>query len=375
MQVNPQNYLAEHNLWDIDNLKAHAEQNNVQVIESKDYPFLVMLHYKNDCVWDNNWSPFARMCRGLILDMHDQRVLAYPYDKFFNMSQVPETSYDVLKDKKEFEISEKLDGSMILVFQDPSTGEYVATTKGSFGSEHGKFATSILPNSIKQTKWVEEYTLMFELISREFRIVIDYKAKGYAEGLYLIGARERKTNRLLTYSEVAELAASLSIPAPKSYSFDSLDQLVEKTKDLPMSEEGFVLRYPDGLMVKVKGAAYLKAHKFISCLSDKNILEAVSEGVEGPFIEICPDEFQADVIEKIAYFKSRKVDLLNQCYKYFAEAPKEEGRKVFALWVQANVTQSLKGCLFQLMDCKMLKDKDLYDIISKTEKPSVKTRI
>jgi len=373
--LDPQQYLTENNLWDLDTLKQHAEQNSVQVIESRDYPFLVMLHYKNDCVWDNNWSTFARMCRGLILDMHDQKILAYPFDKFFNMDQVPETSYDILKDKKEFEVSEKLDGSMILVFQDPSTGEYVATTKGSFESDHGKFATSILPESIKDPKWVEEYTLMFELISREFRIVIDYKAKGYPEGLYLIGARERHTNRLLTYAEVAELAPQLGLQCMKTYQFESLDQLIEKTKDLPMSEEGFVLRYPDGLMIKVKGAAYLKAHRFISCLSDKNILEAVKEGVEEPFIEICPDEFQAEVIAKIAYFKERKLDLLNQCYKYFAEAPKTNGRKEFAIWVNQNVKSSLKGCLFQLFDCKTLKDRDLYDIVSKIEKPSVETRI
>lgn len=370
-------YLKDNNFWNEDNLKAHAEQHNVQVISSKDYPFLVMLHYKNACIFENDWNPFARMCRGIILDMHSKRVLAYPYEKFFNLSQMPETSYDVLKDKKEFEVSEKLDGSMILVFQDPSTGEFVATTKGSFDSPHGKVATTLLqnlPNYQQVIEYAKKGTLMFELISSEFRIVIDYKKKEYPEGLYLIGGRKNCTGELLTYAEVAEIAKELGLPCPKTYQFESLDQLIEKTKDLPMSEEGFVLRYPDGLMVKVKGAAYLKAHRFISQLSDKNILEAMKEGVEEQMLEVAPDEFQREILEKVAYFKSRKVDILNQCYQYFHDAPKED-RKTFALWVNQNAKSYLKGCLFQLFDCKRLSDKALYDIISKVEKPSVETRI
>jgi RNA ligase len=367
-------YLSDHDLWNIDNLKDYAEHNNVRVIESKNYPFLVMLHYKESAVYDNEWPTFAKMCRGIILDMNDRKVLAYPFDKFFNLGQMPETNYEILKDKKEFEVSEKLDGSMIILFQDPSTGEYVATTTGSFESEHGKFATSIIPESVKQLKWVEEYTLMFELISSQFRIVIDYRKKNYPEGLYLIGARSKLSNRLLTYSEVAEIATLLGVGCARTYTFDSLDTLIAQTESMGVLDEGFVIRYPDDLMVKVKGPAYLKAHRFISQLSDKHILEVVAEGVEDPLIEVCPDEFRSEVIEKVAYFKRRKLDLLNDCYKYFSEAPKDT-RKDFALWVQANVKPSLKGCLFQLMDCRPLKDKDLYDIISKMEKPSVETRI
>jgi RNA ligase len=356
-------------------LNQHAEHNSVRVITSERFPNLRMLHYKEDCVFGNTWPTFAKMCRGLIVDMKNQTILAHPFEKFFNLDQQPETAYDILKDKKDFEISEKLDGSMCTLFKNPSDSQYYLTTKGSFDSEHGKFATSIIPESLKQDKWVNDYTLMFELISSQFRIVIDYKKKGYEQGLYLIGARDRRSNRLLTYAQIQVLAKELGVGAPNTYQFDSLDALLAKTKDLPLTEEGFVICYPDGLMVKIKGAAYLRAHKFISHLSDKNILLAVSEGVEDPFIEICPDEFRQEIIEKVAYFKRCKLNLLNQCYKYFAAAPKNNGRKEFALWVIKNVEPHLKGCLFSLMDCKPLRDKELYKIIGEIEKPSVETRI
>jgi len=375
----PQSYFQKHSLFMCDGLylSQHAEHNGVRVITSERFPDLIMLHYREDCVFDNTWPTFAKMCRGLIVDMKNQDVVAWPLEKFFNLDQQPETSYEILKYRKDFEISEKLDGSMLISFINPADGQLYLTTKGSFEAEHSKVGTELARNHPyfhRIFEYAESGTLMFELIDSRFRIVIDYKKKGYELGLYLIGYRTRE-GRLCTYSEVHELAKELGVGCPNTYQFDSLDVLLAKTKDLPLTEEGFVIRYSDGLLVKVKGAAYLRAHRFISHLSDKNILLAVSEGVEDPFIEICPDEFRDEVSEKIAYFKHRKLDLLNQCYKYFAEAPKENGRKIFALWVNANVKSSLRGCMFQLMDCKPLKDKDLYDIISKTEKPSVETRI
>lgn len=376
----PKEYFSEHNLFDLETLKPHAEHHGVYVNTSERFPNLVCLKYKDEVQWgEKPWTDFTRMSRGLVVDMKNQTVLAHGFDKFFNLGQVPETSYDILKDQKQFEVSEKLDGSCLLSFLNPNDNQFYLTTTGSFDSEHGQFSTFLFRNlNVTSYPKLLEYaangTLIFELIDSRFRIVIDYKKKNYAEGLYLIGYRTRE-GRLYTYSEIAALGAELGLPGPNTYQFDSLDQLVAKTKDLPMSEEGYVLRYPDGLMVKIKGTAYLQAHKFVSCLSDKNILEAVANGVEEPFVEICPDEFQLEVIEKIAYFKSRKVDILNQCYQYYADAPKEEGRKTFALWVNANVKPSLKGCLFQMIDCHPLKDKDLYKIIGDTEKPSVETRI
>jgi RNA ligase len=380
----PRSYFKEHNLFSFD-IKDHAEHNSVRIITSERFPNLVMLHYKEDCVFGNTWPPFAKMCRGLIVDMKNQVVLSYPFTKFFNIDQQPETAYEILKDRKEFEISEKLDGSMLISFLNPNDNQFYLTTKGSFDSDHGKVGTELFRKlteredcsknqSEKLLKLAKEGTLMFELIDSRFRIVIDYKKKNYPEGLYLIGYRTRE-GRLYSYSEVAELAKELGLPGPNTYSFESLDQLIERTKEMPLTEEGFVLRYPDGLMVKVKGASYLKAHKFISHLSDKNILLAVREGVEGPFIEICPDEFRNEIVEKVAYFKRRRLDLMNQCYEYFAEAPKEKGRKEFALWINKNVPQNLRGCLFNLMDGKVLQDKQLYGIIEEMEKPSVETRI
>jgi hypothetical protein len=380
----PCNYFKENDLFNMDRLIAYCEHHSVYIIQSERFPNLVMLKYQDECQYDNKWSSFSRTCRGLVVDMKNQVILVHPYEKFFNLGQMPETSYEILKDKEQFEISEKLDGSLCLSFVNPSDNKVYLTTSGSFDSEHGQYATQLFRNlterencSKNQSEKLLDYasrgTLMFELIDSRFRIVIDYRKKNYPEGLYLIGYRDQ-LGRLWNYSEIGQLAAYLGLPCMKTYQFDSLDQLLGKTEELTVLEEGFVLRYPDGLMVKIKGMAYLKAHRFISQLSDKHILEAVAEGVADPLVEIAPEEYRDDVIEKIAYFKSRKLDLVDQCYKYFADAPKGT-RKEFALWVNVNVKSSLKGCLFNLMDGKSLSDKQMYGIILETEDISVETRI
>jgi len=373
----PRSYFSDNQLFDLETLKQHCEHHGVWSNTSERFPNLTLLKYKDEVQWgDKPWTSFARMSRGLVVDMKNQTILAHGFNKFFNINQQPETNYEILKDQKGFEVSEKLDGSCLVSFLNPNDNQFYLTTTGSFDSEHGKVGTELFRQMLccpKIAAYAAMGTFIFELIDARFRIVINYRAKGYEDGLYLIGYRTRE-GRLLTYAEVQELATQLALPCMNTYAFESLDQLIEKTKELPLSEEGYVLRYPDGLMVKIKGTAYLQAHRFVSQLSDKHLLESLIEGVEDPLIEICPDEFRQEVVEKITYFKLRKLDILNQCYKYFAEAPKED-RKTFALWVIKNVKPSLKGCLFQLIDCKPLKDKDLYGIIERTEKPSTVTRI
>jgi RNA ligase len=375
----PRSYFAAHHLFDWDTLKQHCEHHGVWISTSNKYQDLALLKYKDDVQWgDIPWTTFNRFSRGLVVDMKNRAILAHGFDKFFNMGQMPETQYEVLKDQKEFEISEKLDGSCLVSFINPHDKGIYLTTTGSFDSEHGQIGTGLfrnLTNYQMACDYAEAGTLVFELIDPRFRIVIDYSKKNYPEGLYLIGYRTRE-GKLLTYEQVAILATQLDIPCMKTYKFDSLNALMENVKGLTVLDEGFVLRYPDGLMVKIKGMAYLKAHRFISQLSDKHILEAVAEGneVADNLAALAPEEYRQDVVEKIAYFKSRKLDLLNQCYRYFAEAPKDD-RKTFALWVNQNVKPSLKGCLFQLMDCKPLSDQLLYGIILKHESISTETRI
>ena len=376
--MTPEQYIKTHDLWDMERLKQHAQHNSVYVIQSARFPDLVMLHYKDQVQYDDLWTTFNRMCRGLILDMKNRKVLAYPFDKFFNLDQMPETGYDKLEKLGGFETSEKLDGSMIIGFINPNNNKLTFTTKGSFDSEHGAYANA-LPLTDEQLRALHVYakngTLMFELITKRYQIVVDYKKKGYAENIYLIGYRYDISDKLASFSYLMEIASEVNLPTFKTYQFGSLNELLRTVKDLPVLEEGFVLRFPDDLMVKVKGSAYLAAHRFISHLSDRNILEAVADGTAASLADLAPEEYRQDVLDKITHFQKRVAEITNSCYNYYKDSPKESSRKDFAIWVLSNVPSYLKGFLFQLFDGKKIDRKQMFKVLEEVDKIDGKTRI
>jgi RNA ligase len=372
--VNPEQHLKSNGLWDLPKLKEYAQANSVYVIESPRFPGLAMLHYMDSFPRNNLWNDFALMSRGLLLDIQNKKVLHWGYNKFFNLGQHDETKYDILKNKGPFECSEKLDGSLILVMQDPNTGKFHCLTKGSLNSLHGLYATHIMPEVLKDEKLINKYSLILELIAPQFQIVVNYARKGYNYGLYLTGAREKATNRLLTYAEVTQLAKELGLPCIKTYAFESLDHLIKESQHLSILDEGFVLRWEPELLVKIKGPKYLEMHRFISNLSDRNILQAVANNTDKDLLSVCPDEFINEVSANISRFKNRVAELTNICYNYHEVAPKET-RKEYALWVNQNVEPYLKGFLFQLFDQKPLDRKNLCKVIETIDHVDGKTKI
>jgi RNA ligase len=373
----PRSYFEDHDLWDLSKLRDHAKHNLVNINQSTKNLSFYIAHYSEDAQWENKWNTFTEMCRGIIFEWFagKGKILTWPYAKFHNLGAVPETDYNRLKTLGEFEVAEKLDGSMIMLYYDRFKEEYRCSTKGSLDSEHGEYATSILPEHLKQPKWVEEYTLMFELIAKRFQIVIDYKKKDYQEGLYLIGARHLKSGRLLSYKEVQELATELNLPTIKTYKFSSLDELIDTAKNLPVLEEGFVLRFKDGLMVKVKGDAYLRAHRFISHLSDRHILEAVADGTAYDLAQFAPEEYKSEVLDKINHFQKRVAELENMCYNLYSQAPHDVPRKDFALWVNSNAPSHFKGFLFKLLDGHKIERWQMFKKLEEIDKVDGKTRI
>lgn len=373
--IAPESYLSLHDLWSLENLQQECERSGVRIVTSPSSPTTVMLHYTEETQFDKKWNNFNRMCRGLILDLANRKVLAYPFDKFFNLDEMPETKYNVLEELGAFEVTEKLDGSMLVLYRDPTTKELRLTTKGSFTSDHGVYATSIMPQSWQQLGdgLLERYTFVFELISSKFPIVIDYRKKGYTEGLYLIGVRDRYQNIMLPHNQVEAFAIQFGVNPSKTYSFASLDELIDNVKGLTVLEEGYVLRY-ENRFVKVKGQSYLAAHRFISHLSRKSILEALGLGTAKDLLAIAPEEYRADVEKEIELFQKHKFTLVNILYEQFSKAPKDS-RKEFALWVQQSIEPDLKGFMFTLLDNKPLDDKKIYALIGVREGVTGETKI
>lgn len=364
-------YFIEHGLFDDQSLREHCARHCVQVYHTERLPHLRLLHYSDEAVFEHKWSDFCKMCRGVVVDIKNKELLAIPWFKFWNVGEDQAPSYAELQKMGEFEVSEKLDGSMGILFFNKEEGKFRVTTKGSFESEQSVWATEHIPESVKSMSLVNTYTLMFEIIWHRNRVVVDYSKKGYPEGLYLIGVRHKASQKVFSYKEVQEVAKQYNLPTMKTYTFASLDEVMNQAKTLPFMEEGYVIRFKStGVMVKVKGPEYLRVHRFISRLEDKNLLECMIAGQEKDVLQAAPEEYRNEVISTIENYRKQALEVQKQCYEYFSLAPKEE-RKGFALWVQQNVPTNVHKYLFKLMDQKPLELRMIYESFRKVRQPSL----
>lgn len=358
--------FIEHNLFDRAALEEYAERHLVRLRVSERLPHLGILHYAEEAIYGKKWTDFTKACRGVVVDFNNKKLLSRPYDKFFNLGE-PEAPPLRELEKKTFSATEKLDGSMIILFWDDTTKQFVTTTKGSLDSEQGVYATMLIPTSVQDVTLVQEYTLMFELISPKYQIVVPYHKLNYEEGLYLIGVRHNKSEKVFSPTEVQTFAKQYGLKVYKTSAFPSLDAAVDNVKGLPFTEEGFVLVFEDGEMVKIKGKEYLRVHRFVSNLSSKNILDILIAGQETEVydnIGMVPEEYRDDVEKTMKDFQKEAIMFRNECYSLFADAPRVD-RKTFALHVNSKVPGEYKSFLFKLFENRDPELPAIYSVFRK----------
>lgn len=315
-------------------------------VKTKHFEELILFDYTNAAQFANRWNWFERVSRGLILNKNTGEVVALPFEKFHNWGQGT-------TDAALVEATEKMDGSLGILYR--WNGTYRIATRGSFTSEQAEWATAFLDKYYDLEGLPENLTLLFEIIYPENRVVVDY---GKFAGLVLIGVRDRFEYRDYWRKGIEQIANWHGFPVPKIYTFTSIEDVVNGAKALSANEEGWVLRFDDGQRFKVKGDAYKLAHKLLTGISFKRVLEAMSAGALEEMLNGVPDEFlttikgyQTEIEEDIAYYKGAVHIALDA-------APKED-RKTFALWVKDNVP-SLQPYMFSALD-----GKDITPIIYK----------
>ncbi len=339
----------------IEELEKKVEKNLVSKAVNGD---LAIYCYKPECVYEKAWDKYTKMARGLIVNTKTGEIVARPFTKFFNLNEVEETKLENLP-MEEPEITEKLDGSLGIFYQDE--GEYFITTKGTFYSEQAEWATNYFRKKFSKSKIPKGLTLLFEVIYPENRIVIDYC--GLKE-MFLIGIIEIETGRDYSYRELEEFGKRFGISIVKTVPLKMRD-IVESLKELPADEEGFVARYSNGLRVKMKGVDYLKIHRILSKLSLISIWEKLKEeSFDKEFVATVPEEFR-EWIEKTAeiLLKSKK-RIEKEAEDLFRVYKGKKERKEFALWAQK---QEYKALLFFLYDKNQKKmDQLIFSMIRPT---------
>lgn len=292
---------------------------------------LYIYNYSAKAQYDKMWNEITLMTRGLILD-DELNIVARPFGKFFN---IEEHSVEDIP-KKPFEVYEKLDGSLGILYW-INEKPFIAT-RGSFESEQAKHANKILYEKYSHTfnNLQKEVTYLFEIIYPQNRVVVDYES---LDDLVLLAIIDNKTG--------LDINEKMEIGFPKVNKHEGLKGFQEIKNMNLENKEGFVLKFENSFRVKVKFEAYVKLHKIVTGTSNIAIWEYMQEGkLISDLLEKVPDEFYDWVKNTQAEIQNKFDEILNDSTLVFVE---KETRKETALYFQK---QKYPAVLFDMLDGK-----------------------
>jgi RNA ligase len=289
-----------YDLTDPDEMAWLAQNGYIREVAHSTEP-LHLLNYTDKAQIDSKVFadyPSLNHCRGLIYNTIDGSVVARPFRKFWNHGQA---GADQISLDASVIVTDKVDGSLGILYRLPSNGQLAIATRGSFTSDQAIHATDLLRDKYRAWRFHERTcgnageTLLFEIIYPGNRIVVD---NGDQDDLVLLGSVEIETGIIDTPAQAAFLH-DWAGPRATSYVFSRFaDVLAAEPRP---NAEGYVVRAPhlDGdAMVKIKQEDYLLLHKIVFGLSERSIWEALgTEKTLDDLLEPLPDEFHAWVIE------------------------------------------------------------------------------
>ena len=259
-------------------------------VHKMEWEDLVIFTYSRECQYDRSWDDITMAARGIIFNKVTGELVARPFRKFKNLGEAPDTSFGNLPDEP-FTATVKMDGSLAIAF--PYKDQYWIATKGSFQSSQAVWATEWMRKNIRMSEYRKGYTYLYEAIYKANKIVIDYLDY---EGLTLLAVIDNETGKELPYKDLVTEADRVgAVVVKQETSFSTLEELYEYCKDLPATQEGFVVTFSNGLKVKIKGDTYCRIHKMISRMTPLSYWEAWDldlKDIPKEYLAQLPEEFR-----------------------------------------------------------------------------------
>lgn len=272
----------------------------------------------------------------------------YMLHKFFNLNENKDYLFDDLKNKEVDAIYNKLDGSLIQFILLPSN-ELIAKTQNSIISDQALAANNILykdkvfKNELLKIQ-KEGYFLFFEYTAPNNRIVLFYDKPE----LRLIAVRNKDGEYIDFHKDQRFRYFNKTV----KYKNVSLTDIYNHQK-IMTDKEGFVVRFKDGTMVKLKTDWYFNAHKIKSSLeSNLSVFQMVLNETIDDALSCVDDglrEFVNTKINKVIDYVSSSII---ECEKQLKEK-KSLSRKEFAL-------KNKKSKFFPVIIRSYNNDFDLY---------------
>jgi RNA ligase len=182
-------------------------------------------------------------------------------EKFFNLNQVPNSMYSVVKDYKIRYVNNKEDGSIATFVKLPN-GKVVGKSKMGFDNDQANGINKIYKTNSDVKSFVDwslnnNIVPIFEYVAPHNRIVLRY----LEEELILLRLRDNKTGRHIDIKEHLDKIGSIKI-APFEDD-NTLDDLIEKSKS-EVDKEGWIVQFDNDHMVKIKTDWYFQRHGLLT---------------------------------------------------------------------------------------------------------------
>ncbi|MFI6449421.1 RNA ligase [Kitasatospora sp. NPDC050543] len=377
--------LTLDDLFPADDLRAAVEAGHVSRRKHPSLP-LSIFSYTRACQYEGVWTPVTTRCRGLVADDSTGRIVGHCLPKFFNLSEhIGGRPYAPPLPDEPFEVYDKLDGSLGIVFQ--HSGGWHVASKGSFISEQAQWAQRRLDSS--DTGALRPgHTYLVEILYPENRIVVDYGAR---RDLVLLAAYRADGSELPLDTAAPDWAGLGSVvrrwPAPPLKELRELTEgnvLLDGAATSGMDAEGYVVRFASGVRVKAKTSEYVRLHKVLTGINERDVwqaaglerfagreVKAVAQAVgvspaeatektagtaagRGPLavmLEDVPDEFDQWVRRVTADLQARYDELHGTIGAAYDDIAGLRGdRAAFARAAQRHTDRTVRAAMFLLLD-------------------------
>jgi hypothetical protein len=309
------------------------------------HPSLPLVGLKYDQIESPKYHPIVRECRGIVLEDSTWRVVARPFDRFFNVGEDADAFHSF--DWCDFDCTTKEDGSLIIVYH--YGGEWHVNTSGSFGLGNAGWSGTSWRELFWRTAGFEpeillpHYTYVFELCTPHNKVIRPYAQPA----TYLLGVIQAENGHELRPEIADAWAHVIGCPRPERHHFRSMAEItafLEAKAEADKTFEGVVIRDRNDVRFKIKSRSYVELHRLHdngNICNPKRLVPVVLRGERDEVVAYFPEI--AETIDRVASEIERE---WSELVKVWRAARTIDSQKDFALSIVKATPYS--GLLFAL---------------------------
>lgn len=282
---------------------------------------------------ESNFSEkIVQEARGLWLYEDNFEVACHSFDKFFNYGEANAANIDW----DCAEVQEKIDGSLMKLWFNKRTREWMLSTNGMIDSRKATTGNVILPTfyavfqeALKNNGYtwetftelfskdiLKDQTYTFELVSPMTRVFIPYEKPD----IYFIGCRRNDSGEECNPRDTFQYY--VNIKTPRTFPINTLESAIAAASRLPWDEEGYVAVDKNFNRIKIKSTEWVKAHYAGSnnTITLPVLVDTIIKGEQDEFL-VHASEYKEQLEKVRDKMKQVYENLKNSFYSIFDAVP------------------------------------------------------